>query len=183
MGWKVSDYVQDRFATFTVYDGFDCKEGSNDITDKISDIQSGDAYFQTFGVQPDSTTLYDPDPNTTGDGVRDMRLFLSLQVKEITKAPIYSETRTNNGEVKATIAFCVRFSLYNEDPDETGAVEVNFRESLITLFVDLTDGFQVGEIFVQDKLKSRETASIACEVIGYECDLQNQELDNPGYLR
>jgi hypothetical protein len=112
-----------------------------------------------------------------------MRLFLSIQANGITKSPIYSETTTNDGEVKATIAFCVRFSLYNEDPDETGAVEVNFRETLITLFVDLTDGFQVGEIFVQDKLKGQATASIACEVVGYECDLENQELENPGFLR
>jgi hypothetical protein len=183
LGWKVSDYIQDRFATVTVYDGFECKEGSNDITDKISDIQSGTAYFQTLGVRPDSATPYEPDPNTTGDGVRDMRLFLSIQANGITKSPIYSETTTNDGEVKATIAFCVRFSSYNEDPDETGAVEVNFRETLITLFVDLTDGFQVGEIFVQDKLKGQATASIACEVVGYECDLENQELENPGFLR
>jgi hypothetical protein len=55
-----------------------------------------------------------------------MRLFLSIQANGITKSPIYSETTTNDGEVKATIAFCVRFSLYNEDPDETGVVEVNF---------------------------------------------------------
>jgi hypothetical protein len=183
LGWKVSDYIQDRFATFTVYDGFECKEGSNDITDKISDIQSGNAYFQTLGVRPDSATPVETDPKTVGDGVRDMRLFLSIQANGISRSPIYSETTTNNGEIKAEIAFCVRFSLYNEDPDETGAVEVNFRETLITLYVDLTDGFQVGEIFVQDKLKGQETASIACEIVGYECDDQNQPLENPGYLR
>jgi hypothetical protein len=85
LGWKVSDYIQDSFATFNVYDGFECEEGSNDITDKISDIQNGDAYFQTLGLRPDSTTPYEADPNTSGDGVRDMRLFLSIQANGITK--------------------------------------------------------------------------------------------------
>jgi hypothetical protein len=171
LGWKVSDYIQDRFATFTIYDGFECKEGSNDITDKINDSQSGNGYLQTLGVRPDSATPFDPDPNTTGDGVRDMRLFSFIQANNITESPIYSETTTNNGEVKATIAFCVRFSLYDEHPDESGAVEVTFRETLITLIVDLTNGgFQVGEIISQDKLTFQlltATASIAYEVLTF----------------
>jgi hypothetical protein len=174
LGWQLSNYVQDHFATFTIYDGLECKEGSNDITDKISDIQSGTAYFQTLGIQQDSATPYDPDPNTTGDGVRDMTLSLTIQADGITESPIYSETTTNNGEVKAAIAFCVRFSLYNADPDETNAFEINYRESPITLSVDLTDEFRVGEIGVEGPLEGQRTASIPCEAVGYECDDPDQ---------
>jgi hypothetical protein len=48
-------------------------------------------------------------------------------------------------------------------------VEVNFLETLLTLFVDLTDGFQIGAIGVAPKDRLVRTANQAYEVNGYEC--------------
>jgi hypothetical protein len=48
-------------------------------------------------------------------------------------------------------------------------VEVNFLETLLTLFVDLTDGFQIGAIEVAPKDRLVRTANQAYEVNGYEC--------------
>jgi len=48
-------------------------------------------------------------------------------------------------------------------------VEVNFLETLLTLFVDLTDGFKIGAIEVEPKDRLERTANQAYEVNGYEC--------------
>jgi hypothetical protein len=178
--WEVSDYIQDHFASYSVSDGFDCKEGSNDITDSISNFNDNQVFFQTLGLRPDANTEWDSNPETSGNGFRDFRLFLAIQADTIAQAPIYY---TTGGEYRAKIDFCVRFSLYNDSPSTLDATEVNFHETLISLNVDLTDGFEVDDINVVNKDRNQETANIACEVTGYECDLQNKPLTNPGYLR
>ena len=48
-------------------------------------------------------------------------------------------------------------------------VEVNFLETLLTLFVDLTGGFKIGAIEVEPKDRLTRTANQAYEVSGYEC--------------
>ena len=53
MQWEVSDYIQDRFLSYTVYDGWNCKEGSNDITGAINDYNNNNLYLQNLGIQPD----------------------------------------------------------------------------------------------------------------------------------
>jgi hypothetical protein len=53
----------------------------------------------------------------------------------------------------------------------------------VTFFVDLTDGFQIGNVVVEDKAKLERTAFVDCEIIAYECDDDKQLLEEPGYLR
>ena len=177
--WQVSDWIEDRLTSFRIYDGFDCKEGSNDITDSISDYYNGNVYLQNLGLQPDGSTPHNP--SSTGEGFRDFRLFIDL-LPTVGESPIFYYTDDEN-QYRAQIDFCIRFSLYNDDPDSANAIEVNFQETLISFTADLTDGFEVTEITVEPNDRTERTANIECEIIAYECDEANQPLVNPGYLR
>ncbi len=127
--WTVSDYIADRNAAYTVYDGVKCKEGSNDITQAMNnhrDIVTG-AFLQNLGLQPDAGTPFDPlDPNR-GDGFRDFRLFLDVQPTLASTDLLYYEADNQN---RAVVDFCIRFSLYNIDHREEDAIEVNFQETM-----------------------------------------------------
>ena len=73
--------------------------------------------------------------------------------------------------------------MYTDDTNSPNAQEVNFQETQITFFADLTDGFEVGDVVVKNKDKIQRNASVDCEIIAYECDRQNNRLDRPNYLR
>lgn len=51
------------------------------------------------------------------------------------------------------------------------------------IYSDLTDGFQLGLINVEDREKLERTENIECEIIAYECDDDKIALENPGFLR
>ena len=88
---------------------------------------------------------------------------------ESVAAGVYSEEVVNN-QMIATIQMCIRFGVWTENMDGvTTPVEVNFLETLLTLFVDLTDGFEIGAIEVEPKDRLIRTANQAYEVNGYEC--------------
>ena len=82
MKWEVSDFIPDEYATFTVYDGYGCKEDANDITAGINqfyndNVDGQSAYLQNFGLQPDPNTPYNA--GSLGDGSRYMRMYMGLQ--------------------------------------------------------------------------------------------------------
>jgi hypothetical protein len=174
--WQVSDFIQDRYASYSVYDGHDCKEGSTDITATISNYNKNNIYFQNLGLQPDGST-----PPNSGLGYRDIRLFLGVQ-PTAAESPIFYYT-DDEGGLKAKMDFCVRFSLYNEDPDDPNSVEVNFQETLVAFYADLTDGFEITDVTVKSKDQIERDAYVQCEIDAYECDDNNEPLVNPGYLR
>jgi hypothetical protein len=175
--WRVSDYIQDRFTSFRIYDGRDCADGSNDITDAISDYYNN-VYLQNLGLQPDANTPY---YNADGQGFRDFRLFLDVQ-PTAAESPIFYYTNDDN-QLNARIEFCIRYSLYNDDFDDPDSMEVNFQETLVTFTADLTDGFEITTFAANPKEQNEETAYLECEIIAYECDNNNKALSNPGYLR
>jgi hypothetical protein len=182
MTWEVSDFIPDSHATFTVYDGLGCKEGGdNDITADINNFYAQDrgAYLQNFGLQPDPDTPYNP--SSMGDGTRWMRMYMGVQ-PTVANAPVFHYVDKKNNQ-KARVDFCIRFSLFTGDHASNDAIEVNFQETQVTFFADLTDGFEVGEVIVQRKDPIARGANITCEIIAYECDRQNIPLSNPGYLR
>lgn len=179
--WRVSDFIQDHQAAYYIYDGIECKDGSNDITDDVNDWNSNNAYMQNMGLRPDNSTLYDPDSN--GEGVRDMRLFLALQ-PTTENAPIFYYEDADG--LKAKIEFCIRFSLFNgeaEAENSPDVLEVNFQETIITFTANMTDGFEIQEVFVEPANRIKKEASIECKIEAYECDRDNIALENPGYLR
>jgi hypothetical protein len=104
----------------------------------------------------------------------------------LTFAPTTFETHSytdENNQQKARIDFCIRFSLYTDDISSSNAQEVNFQETLVTFFADLTDGFQLGDVVVENKDRLERNARIECEIIAYECDRQNNRLEGPRYVR
>jgi hypothetical protein len=86
---------------------------------------------------------------------------------------VYSETTIDN-QLTAQVRFCVRFGLWTTPLGVTTPVEVNFIETLITLVVDLTDGFEIGAIDVEAKDRLVRTANQTYEVRGYECSLTSE---------
>jgi hypothetical protein len=90
MIWEVSDFIADNLATFSVYDGFGCKEGgANDITKDINNFYAGkanSAYLQTFGLQPDPSTPHIP--SSVGDGRRLIRIFMGVQ-PTVANTPVF----------------------------------------------------------------------------------------------
>jgi hypothetical protein len=106
-----------------------------------------------------------------------MRLYLDVQ-PTVRNAPVF-HYEDDSKQSKARVDFCIRFSLYQED-----AIEVNFQETQVTFYADLTDGFNVNDVFIQPKDKNEENVAIDCEIIAYECDRStNQPIPNQGFLR
>ena len=89
---------------------------------------------------------------------------------------IYEETVVN-GQQFAEVKFCVRLNL-NTGGDSS--IEVNFHETLITLNVDLTDGFAIDDVSVTPREKLVKTANQAYKVEGYQCDRNYVELNEAG---
>jgi hypothetical protein len=82
----------------------------------------------------------------TGNGM--IELDLELVSEEIAKEPrIFTDIEIDS-KAKAIVEFCVRFKLTTPG----GGVEVNFLESLVTLYVDLSDGFSIGDLNVSPKI-------------------------------
>ncbi len=98
---------------------------------------------------------------------RDVSVNITLDSASISdNTLIYSED-TLGSQVTAEIRFCVRFGLFTLGPT---SLEVNFLETLITLNVDLTDGFEIGSIAVEPKDKLVRTANQVYQVVGFRCD-------------
>ena len=119
---------------------------------------------------------------------RNIGLNITLDTEEVVTsgfAGFYSESTDANGQIIAEVNFCVRFGLYTPSTLSDGQggtiapIEVNFLETLITLFIDLTDGFQIGDIAVEPRDRLEVTANQAYQVIGYEC---TTTLDADGYF-
>jgi hypothetical protein len=184
IGWTVSDFIQDKYASVSIYDGYGCKDESNDVTDAISKFYSDSALLPSFGIRPDSSTPYSP-TSTQGEGDRIFRLFLDVQPAYATNDEI--EYFTVDEELKARFDFCIRFSLSADSKTGTKNIEnteVNYQETLVTFFADLTDGFSVEDVAIKPKDKLERNENIECEIIAYECiRYSNEPVPNPGYLR
>jgi uncharacterized protein (UPF0297 family) len=150
MDYLVSDFVLDTMTDFSIWD-VGCEEGgyplSNDIINVVMSTQPG--FVQ----------------NAAGTGNRTIELDLDLVSEEIVKEPRIFTDIFIDGKAKAVVEFCVRFKLSTPG----GGVEVNFLESLVTLYVDLTDGFSIGELNVSPKIVAEETANQGYEVDAFFC--------------
>jgi hypothetical protein len=91
--------------------------------------------------------------------------------------PVYTENDAA-GAVTAQVRFCVRFSLGTTFNDGTSNVteEVNFLETVVTLNVDLSDGFEVTAIDVAPRDRLVRTAAQAYTCEGYFCDANEVKL-------
>ena len=123
LSYGVSDIMADAFVEYRVYDGHECKEGSNEITENDYLISK---------LRPDLKPVGD------GSGNRTMKVTLDLDPFTIATSPIFEDFGTY-----ADVNFCVRFMVYNMDYLDPSALEVNFLESPVYLKVNLADGFDI----------------------------------------
>jgi len=79
---------------------------------------------------------------------------------------IYYKEEEIAGQIRGKIEFCVRFSLKS---DSAPIVEVNFQESIIIIFIDLTDGFTIDNVSVAPKERLIRTSTEAYEVEASFC--------------
>ena len=161
LDYGVSDWITQGMVSYGIYDE-NCKEGeyslmnSNVLTSSLSTIS-----------------------NTRGDGTgtRVQELTVSVNPATITSDTNIYEEAVIGGQQFAIVTFCIRLNL------STGGdspIEVNFLETLVTLNVDLTDGFEIGTVAVAPKEKLVKTANQAYEVEGYLCDRSYDELNDAG---
>jgi hypothetical protein len=155
LDYDVSDFVDNSNVATTLYTSPGCQLEGTVVPDG----------FLT-SARPALTGVAH-NPNGNGDGVREQNLHLTVVPATIASSGIYAED-TAVGAVAATIAFCVRFSLMT--PEGGGdPIEVNFLETLVTLFVDLSDGFDIGDVNVAPKNKITNTANQVYLLEGYQC--------------
>jgi hypothetical protein len=143
-----------------------------------------DASLYTFACQEDGFALtagalaFD-----TGTGA-DVAITESTAAVRIVLDPelivsdsmIYSES-VEGGQLFAAVNFCVRVGLSIRGGS---SFEVNFLETLVTLNVDLTDGFEIGTVAVAPKDVLLKTANQAYEVEGYICGGTSSEANGQG---
>ena len=150
MDYLVSDYVLDTMADYSVWD-VGCEEGGYPLSDDIINVIKS--------TNPDFVQ------NTAGTGTRMIELDLKLNSEVIADEPrIFTDVYVD-GKAQAIVEFCVRFKLTTPD----GGIEVNYLESLVTLYVDLTDGFSIGDLIVSPKIVAEETANQGYEVDAFFC--------------
>ena len=108
-----------------------------------------------------------------GDNPRRFSVNIDLDTTNIVNSATYSENDAPE-DVSARVRFCLRFGLWtNSEP----ANEVNFLETIVTLNIDLTDGFESSDVAVAPRDALVRTVVQVYEVDGYECDSDNIRLE------
>ena len=167
--FAVTDFINSGMANYSLWTAPDCQSDGGTSLD-TSDIWSTTPslvenanlaaanVFGTGGTQLDSGVF----------NGREATINAAFDPQTISQSDIYTEQVIDN-QVVAEIRFCIRFGLWTTTDMVTTPVEVNFLETLVTLTVDLTDGFEIGAIEVEPKDRLVRTANQAYEVRGYEC--------------
>lgn len=170
--FQVTDYINTGMPQYTLWTAPGCKDTGSSIDSSnawASKNLTENAALQAannFNASDPATTMLDS--GTFSGRAATVNAAINPQTID-TATNIYSET-TTNGQLTATVSFCIRFGLWTTAAlGVTTPVEVNFLETLVTLNVDLTDGFQIGNITTAPKDRLTRTANQAYEVSGYEC--------------
>jgi hypothetical protein len=121
LDYQVSDFISDAMTAHTLWTSPGCQERPGTVPPSIL-TSTKDPLVGAFNA------------NNNGDGVHDQTLTVGVVPATIDGSALYAEDATA-GAVTATINFCVRFSLLTD-----WAIEVNFLETFVTLFVGLSDG-------------------------------------------
>ena len=174
LDFPVSDYIKKNMPKYEIYTAPDCKDGENPIILDASQNKGPTTFpFDADKMFLDESGLAEGTPDPTEGAnmeLQSVTVNVTLDSENVVAANLtypgfYTEGVIDN-QMIAEIRFCVRFGLWTPS---TTSVEVNFLETLITLTVDLTDGFEIGQVTVEPKDRLVRTANQAYEVIGYEC--------------
>ncbi|KAL3915793.1 MAG: hypothetical protein SGILL_005479 [Bacillariaceae sp.] len=164
--FPITDFIIPGQAKYTVFTS-GCQEDGVQLV-------NGDGLI--FFPLTDTTNLVSQNPIQLD---QEATIPVSVDSRTITTNDLIYSEDTTLGAVTAQIVFCVRFGLHTPGPDD---VEVNFLETVITLDVDLSDGFQIGSIDVEPRDKLVRTAAQAYEVEGYVCTDEEVPAD-PALIR
>ena len=169
LGYTVSDYIlndnaDDGMARVNLFDQRCKEEGvfilANETTGIKSIVLNDDAIDGALGV------------TNADDGFagllmnRNVGVNITLDSESISENSLLYSEDTSGAQVSAEIRFCVRFGLHTKSAT---SVEVNFLETLVTLNVDLTDGFEIGSIAVEPRDRLVRTANQVYLVEAYRC--------------
>jgi hypothetical protein len=156
--YEISDFVGNGNIRYTVFDGHQCQEGNNNITNSQDYLSSV--------MNPDDTPLGD------GEASRIVEISLTINPETIAMSPIYEQLKN---ETKGYVYFCIRLGVYTSSDGSSGGppLEVNFLETPILLIVNLADNFEI-------RLPSLTNADLVVErakqnsaVLGYICDSED----------
>lgn len=158
LGYVTSDFVLNSMMSAELYDT-NCKEGGVPVpSEELS-----------------YTVLQDDTIAGVGENPRIISVQIDINSAAISDSITYSETTNRVGELQATVQFCMRMGLFtNSEP----AIEVNFLETIVILYIDLTDGFAIDNISVTPRDQLVQTANQAYQVEGFLCDFKNRELSD-----
>ena len=152
--YTTSDYIQESMVKYSIFDGHDCinNGGTGNVVN--------DAGYITIGLNGDNTPL--------GGGLltRQMTLSTTIEPTTITDSVSYEDL----GDT-ATIKFCVRFGIHDEDLSiNPSADEINHQITTIQLIVDLTDDFKIQDQIVEAVETGEETSNDAFFIEGFICE-------------
>jgi hypothetical protein len=155
LDFEINDYIQ----------------GVDQVQYKLFDDSCDNAYTGSGLTDSKGSSFFNG-----ADGKHTIGIQVGVDSNAIsTDTQVYSLDESNL-QVVATIDFCLRFALHT--PAAGGAVEVNFLETIVTLVVDLTDGFEIGSVAVEPYLRCEKEADEAFEVEGYFCSEGNEPNPN-----
>jgi hypothetical protein len=174
----VSDYIRGdlEMVKYAVWDENCDTADAAKIWDSKDGVVAGangvDNVTDTIG-----TLITDNESPPTGGDTMDQAVAITIDLDPSSisqNSDIYSED-TTVGAVTAEIRFCLRFELHTPNYLDT-SVEVNFLETIVTLTVDLSDGFEIGSIAVEPKDRLVRTANQIYRVRAYQCGEGQAEL-------
>jgi hypothetical protein len=174
LGFGVSDYIKRDLdmVKYTVWDeNCDVPEGVS-----LWPAAPGNGLTSVTDDAATSLLLSEAGAPTGGELMsQDVGITITIDPSTVSSnSNIYTED-TTVGAVTAEIRFCVRFELHTPKYLAT-IVEVNFLETIVTLSVDLSDGFEIGSIAVEPKDRLVRTANQVYRVRGYQCGVGEVEL-------
>jgi hypothetical protein len=157
------DFTQERLDLTLDFEINDYITGVGQVQYKLFDNTCDNAYDGSGLTDSKGSSFFSAD----GFGKHTIGIQVSVDSDEIsTDTQVYSIGESDNQAI-ATIAFCLRLALHT--PADVGDIEVNFLETIVTLVVDLTDGFEIGSVAVEPFLRCEKEAEEAYEVEGYIC--------------
>jgi hypothetical protein len=167
--FTVSDFIGNKDNAHAKLYDVGCKEDGTEVAEGVG---TGIKSFVLITAGADGIER----PASTGDALdREVSVNITLDSASISDNTLLYSEDTLGSQVTAEIRFCVRFGLMTLGPTP---IEVNFLETLVTLNVDLTDGFEIGSIAVEPKDKLVRTANQVYQVVGFRCDADNNLLSD-----
>ena len=160
LDFEVSDFMTDNMIGYSLYDGFNCKNGDA-MNSGDNDITNNDGYLL-------SRFRSDNVPEGDGSGTRMIKIQSEVVPSKLVNSGIYREGgEAENGD--GIVEYCVRFSNYNMDKDDPQAQEVNFLETTVKVLIRFTGDFGVTPYVDPGDIEEKEAIEgVALEA--YLCD-------------